>query len=164
MKSKVLLAFFACIVISFSQDVTSIGVQCSINNLCTDDGNSCGIAGVAQNWVLDNNGFCKVQDCTKLQISNPTISNYACTSCNDEQGDQQNNGNIFSNLAGTDCVNINCAKLAFEGKMDDNSCGICVGQGSKVNYDKSTCILPNSVLSSSIIQVTAAFLAYLFII
>ncbi|EAS06310.2 cell surface immobilization antigen SerH6, putative (macronuclear) [Tetrahymena thermophila SB210] len=164
MKFQILLLLFTWIVMVFSdQDLSGQNVNCIVNEECSDNANSCGMAGVPNNWTIDKiNGLCKVKDCTQLQNSNVSISNSACKSCNTDQGNQQqNNGNIFSNSAGSNCVNINCAQLAFDGKMNDKSCETCVGLGSKVNYDKSTCILPNSILNSKIIQVTASFLAYL---
>ncbi|KAL4449736.1 hypothetical protein ABPG74_008109 [Tetrahymena malaccensis] len=164
MKSKVILALFALVFMAFSQtNQSGQSVECAVNQNCTDDGQSCGMAGVANNWESDGNNQCKVIDCTQLQNQQAAISNYACKSCNGNQGNsQQNSPAIFSNSAGNNCVSVDCSQKATQGRMNDNLCEICVGQGSKVNYDKSTCIPPNSVLSASIVHGIATFLAFLF--
>ncbi|EAS06311.2 cell surface immobilization antigen (macronuclear) [Tetrahymena thermophila SB210] len=124
-------------------DANATSVSCFTDNACNDV--SCGRAGTKDNWKsTGTDAKCVVADCSNLNQGNQ-VSNNACASCYTNS----NPPNIYSNNAGTACVTSNCLYLTFNRKMTTQDCVICVGIGSEVNPDNSTCTASTLTLKSS---------------
>ncbi|EAS06309.1 cell surface immobilization antigen (macronuclear) [Tetrahymena thermophila SB210] len=136
-------------------------VEQSCNNLattCDESSKGCGMAGSSNNWLYDkDNAKCIVVDCNQLTNSGAIVSSFACASCftSGTSSAGMNAGNIYANTNGDACVSIDCVNLALQQQMTTANCIICVGKGSTVNSDNSTCT--NST-SSSLIVIASSLL------
>ncbi|KAL4501703.1 hypothetical protein ABPG72_018754 [Tetrahymena utriculariae] len=124
-------------------DAGQTSVSCFTEKVCTDV--SCGRSGTKDNWKsTGTDSKCVVADCTHLNEGTQVTDN-ACASCYTNQTP----ATIYANNAGTSCVTSNCLYLTFNRKMTTQDCQICVGQGSEVNPDNSTCTASTLSLKSS---------------
>ncbi|KAL4501700.1 hypothetical protein ABPG72_018751 [Tetrahymena utriculariae] len=128
----------------------------SQTNTCEENANGCGMAGVSNNWIYDQDStMCNVVDCNQLTASGASVSSFACASCFSPGTSSAgvNTGNIYANTNGDACVSIDCITLAVNQRMTTANCIICVGPGSTVNTDNATC---TSVTTSSLILIASS--------
>ncbi|KAL4449734.1 hypothetical protein ABPG74_008107 [Tetrahymena malaccensis] len=124
-------------------DAGTTSVSCFLDSVCTDV--SCGRAGGSNNWKsTGTDGNCLVADCSQLTLGKQ-VADRACASCYTNQTP----ATIYANNAGTYCVTSNCLQLTFNRKMTTSDCQICVGEGSQVNPDNSTCTASTLTTQSS---------------
>ncbi|KAL4449737.1 hypothetical protein ABPG74_008110 [Tetrahymena malaccensis] len=134
-------------------------VEQSCNNqttTCDESASGCGIAGVSNNWVYDQDSKqCNVIDCNQLTNSGAVVSSFACSSCftSGTSSAGINAGNIYADTNGDACVSIDCLNLALASQMTTATCIICVGAGSTVNSDNATC---TSATTSNLILITSS--------